>query len=50
VSTNVASRRRALAMNACLISFFRRHLKGTEDSLLDNPAALHPDVISFQKK
>ncbi len=50
VNPSAATRRRALAMNACLLSFFNRHLKGMEDSLIDNPGATYPDVISFRKK
>lgn len=44
------TRRRALAMNACLISFFNKHLKGIADTFIENPSAIHPDVISFRKK
>lgn len=50
VSPTTTTRRRALAMHACLVSFFNRHLKGTDDSLLGNPGAFHPDVISFRRK
>lgn len=50
IGPSAATRRRAQAMNACLISFFNKHLKGMEDSLIDNPAVTHTDVISFRKK
>jgi dienelactone hydrolase len=50
VGPTTASRRRAQAMNACLLSFFNKHLKGMDDHLLDNPGAVHPDVIAFRKK
>jgi hypothetical protein len=50
VGPSTASRRRAQAMTACLLSFFNKHLKGMDDHLLDNPGAVHPDVIAFRKK
>lgn len=50
VNPSAASRRRALAMNACLVSFFNKHLKGTDDSLINAPSGTLPDVVSFRKK
>ena len=44
------SRRRAQAMNVCLVSFFNKHLMGVDDQLLENPGATYPDVVSFHKK
>jgi dienelactone hydrolase len=44
------SGRKALAMDACLVSFFNKHLLGLDDGLLQNPSATLPDVISFRKK
>ena len=37
-------------MNACLVSFFIKHLMGVDDQLLENPGATYPDVVSFRKK
>lgn len=50
ISPNTASRRRARAMEACMVSFFDKHLKGLDDRLLENPRVSHPDVIGFRKK
>ena len=50
VGPSTATRRRALAMNACLVSFFNKYLKGTDNLLMENPGAKYPDVISFRKK
>jgi len=50
VNASAASRQQALAMNACLLSFFNKHLRGTDDGLLNDPGSLHPDVISLRKK
>lgn len=50
VGPSAFTRRRAQAMNACLISFFNKHLLGVDDGLLENPSATHPDVVSFRKK
>ena len=45
-----STRRRALAMNACMVSFFDKYLRALDDRLLENPGASHPDVILFRKK
>ena len=45
-----ASRSQALAIRACTVSFFDKYLKGKDDHLLDNPAAVHPNIINFQSK
>ncbi|MFO1499213.1 MAG: hypothetical protein U1G07_12600 [Verrucomicrobiota bacterium] len=50
VTPSAASRQRALAMHACLVSFFNRYLRGADDRLLENPGAQHPDVVAFKKK
>lgn len=50
ISPNTASRRRAYAMEACMVSFFNKHLKNSDDHLLDNPRGSHPDVVGFRKK
>lgn len=50
VNPSAATRRRALAMNACLVSFLNKHLKGMDDTLIENPGMTHSDVISFRKK
>jgi dienelactone hydrolase len=50
VNPSAASRRPALAMNACMVSFFKRHLLGVEDSRLDDPVSSYPDVTSFGRK
>ena len=45
-----AGRRAAVAMNACLVSFFDKYLKTEDDHLLDDPAKVYPEVINFTKK
>ncbi len=50
VDASESSRRQALAMDACLLSFFNKHLRGTDDGLLNDPGARHPDVTLFRKK
>jgi dienelactone hydrolase len=45
-----AGRNASLAMNACLVSFFDKYLKGKDNHLLDNPAATYPEVIDFASK
>jgi len=42
VNPVAATRRRAQAMNACLVSFFNKHLMGVDDQLLENPGATYP--------
>ncbi|MHC1769443.1 MAG: alpha/beta hydrolase family protein [Verrucomicrobiia bacterium] len=41
---------RAQAMDACMLSFFDKHLRGQDDGLLQNPTSTLPDVVSFRKK
>lgn len=50
IGPNTASRRQARAMEACMVSFFDKHLKGVDDHLLDDPRASHPDVVGFRRK
>lgn len=50
VNPTAATRRRALAMNACVVSFFDKYLRGVDDRLLENPGATRPDVILFRRK
>ncbi|MBI4661731.1 MAG: hypothetical protein HY735_23150, partial [Verrucomicrobia bacterium] len=45
-----AGQRIGLALNACMLSFLNKHLKGQDDRLLDNPAAKYPEIVRFQKK
>ncbi len=45
-----ASRAADMALRACTLSFFNKYLKGEDDHLLDDPAALYPNIINFQKK
>jgi dienelactone hydrolase len=49
-SPTLAGRRAGVAMNACMLSFFDKFLKGQDDHLLDNPAATYPEVLNFEKK
>jgi dienelactone hydrolase len=42
--------RRAQAMDACMLSFFNKHLRGEDDGLLQSPTNTLPDVVSFRKK
>jgi hypothetical protein len=37
-------------VTACTLSFFDKYLKGEDDHLLDNPSAIHPNIINFQSK
>jgi hypothetical protein len=37
-------------IRACTLSFFDKYLKNQDDHLLDNPAAVYPNVIKFQSK
>jgi predicted dienelactone hydrolase len=50
VAPTAVTRRQALAMNACLVSFFNKYLAGVDDHLLDIPGTDYPDVIAFRKK
>jgi hypothetical protein len=44
------SRGQNIAIRACMVSFFDKYLKGEDDQLLDNPAAVYPNIINFQSK
>jgi dienelactone hydrolase len=37
-------------LKACTLSFFDKYLKNQDDHLLDNPAAVYPNIINFQRK
>ena len=45
-----ASRAISQTTRACTLSFFNKYLKNQDDHLLDNPAAVYPNVINFQSK
>ena len=45
-----ASRAQSQTIRACTVSFFDKYLKGEDDHLLDNPAAVYPNIINFQSK
>jgi len=45
-----ASRAQSQAIRGCTLSFFDKYLKGEDDHLLDNPAAVYPNIINFQSK
>jgi hypothetical protein len=45
-----ASRGIIKTVRACTLSFFDKYLKNQDDHLLDNPAAVHPNIINFQSK
>jgi hypothetical protein len=45
-----ASRTISRTIKACMLSFFDKYLKGEDDHLLDNPAAVYPNIINFQRK
>ena len=45
-----ASRAQSQTIRACTLSFFDKYLKGEDDHLLDNPAAVYPNIINFQSK
>jgi hypothetical protein len=44
------SRAISQAISACMLSFFDKYLEGEDDHLLDNPMAVYPDIINFQRK
>jgi len=44
------SREQSRTIRACMVSFFDKYLKNQDDHLLDNPAAVHTNIINFQKK
>ncbi len=45
-----ASRAISQTIRACTLSFFDKYLKNQDDHLLDNPAAVYPNIINFQRK
>jgi hypothetical protein len=45
-----ASRGMSQTIRACTLSFFDKYLKGEDDHLLDNPAAIYTNIINFQSK
>lgn len=49
-SPGATSRRVAQTIAGCLVSFFRKHLKNEDDTVLDDPAKVYPDVSDFRKK
>ena len=44
------SRAQSQTIRACTLSFFNKYLKNQDDHLLDNPAAVYPNIINFQSK
>ena len=44
------SRAQSQTIRACTLSFFDKYLKGEDDHLLDNPAAVYSNIINFQSK
>jgi hypothetical protein len=44
------SREQSRTIRACMVSFFDKYLKGEDDHLLDNPAAVYSNIITFQSK
>ncbi len=50
ISPNAASRSRAIAIDACTVAFFEKHLAGMDDHLLDNPSAKFSEIASFSRK
>jgi dienelactone hydrolase len=49
-SPTLASRRAALAINACTVSFFKRYLKGEDDGFLNVATNLYPEIVNFRRK
>jgi hypothetical protein len=45
-----AARAQSQTIRARTLSFFNKYLKGEDDLLLDNPAAVYPNIINFQRK
>ncbi len=45
-----ASRGISQTIGACTLSFFDKYLKNQDDHLLDNPAAVYPNIINFLRK
>ncbi len=50
LSPSAARRRQAEAMNACVVAFFDKHLRGIDNHLLDAPGAIWPEVVGFKSK
>ncbi len=50
VDPTPASRSQSQTIRACTLSFFDKYLKKQDDHLLDNPAAVYPNIINFQSK
>lgn len=46
----LVSREPSRTIRACTVSFFNKYLKGQDDHLLDNPAAVYTNIINFQRK
>jgi hypothetical protein len=44
------SREQSRTTRACTLSFFDKYLKDQDDHLLDNPAAVYPNIINFRSK
>lgn len=49
-SPTLASRRAALAINACTVSFFKRYLKNEDDGFLNVATNLYPEIVNFRTK
>ena len=49
-SPTSSGRQAAIAMHACVLSFFEKYLKGIDSHLLDNPTNVYPQVINFARK
>jgi hypothetical protein len=52
VELTSSSRRGAMAINACLLSFFNKYLQGRDDGLLSGPNSPPdwPEIIQFKVK
>jgi dienelactone hydrolase len=49
-SPTLASRRASLAINACTVSFFKRHLKSEDDGFLNVATNLYPEIVNLRRK
>ncbi|MCI0352665.1 MAG: hypothetical protein L0Z53_24860, partial [Acidobacteriales bacterium] len=49
-SPTPASRRAALAMNACAVSFFKLYLKNEDDGFLNVATNVYPEIVNFRRK
>jgi dienelactone hydrolase len=47
---HTTNRRAEEVVRACVLSFFDRHLKGTQNTLLDAPANAFPNISKFKRK